>query len=58
VIDFDDCGFSWFMYDRACVLTFNEGRADVEDLIARWADGYRSIEPLAPPDEEEIPPPS
>jgi Ser/Thr protein kinase RdoA (MazF antagonist) len=55
VIDFDDCGFSWFMYDLACALTFNEGRADVDDLIAAWVDGYRSIGPLAAADEEEIP---
>jgi Ser/Thr protein kinase RdoA (MazF antagonist) len=55
VIDFDDCGFSWFMYDLACALTFNEGRADVDDLIAAWVDGYRSIGPLAAADEKEIP---
>ena len=54
VIDFDDCGFSWYLYDLACALTFNEGRADVDDLIAAWVRGYRDVEPLTREDEEEI----
>jgi Ser/Thr protein kinase RdoA (MazF antagonist) len=55
VIDFDDCGFSWFMYDLACALTFNEGRPDVGELIGGWVEGYRQIEPLSDEDEAEIP---
>ena len=54
VIDFDDCGFSWFLYDLACALTFNEGRPDVGDLIAAWVQGYRQVEPLSREDEDEI----
>ncbi len=54
VIDFDDCGFSWFLYDLACALTFNEGRPDVDDLIAAWVQGYRRVEPLSGEDEDEI----
>ncbi len=54
VIDFDDCGFSWFLYDLACALTFNEGRPDVGDLIAAWVEGYRQVEPLSREDEDEI----
>ncbi|MDT4939335.1 MAG: hypothetical protein QOG80_3006 [Pseudonocardiales bacterium] len=55
VIDFDDCGFSWYLYDLACALTFNEGRPDVDELIAGWVEGYRTIEPLSGADEAEIP---
>jgi Ser/Thr protein kinase RdoA (MazF antagonist) len=55
VIDFDDCGFSWFMYDLACALTFNEGRADVDELIGAWVEGYRTVESLTADDEAEIP---
>jgi Ser/Thr protein kinase RdoA (MazF antagonist) len=55
VIDFDDCGFSWFLYDLACALTFNEGRADVDDLVAGWVSGYRQVEPLSEADAAEIP---
>lgn len=55
VIDFDDCGFSWYLYDLACALTFNEARSDVDALIASWVEGYRTIEPLSAADETEIP---
>jgi len=54
VIDFEDCGFSWYLYDLACALTFNEGRGDVGELIAAWVDGYRQIAPLSIADETEI----
>lgn len=54
VIDFEDCGFSWYLYDLACALTFNEGRADVRELIAVWVDAYRQVAPLAGEDEAEI----
>jgi Ser/Thr protein kinase RdoA (MazF antagonist) len=54
VIDFEDCGLSWYLYDLACALTFNEGRPDVRELIALWVDGYRQVEPLPAEDEEEI----
>jgi Ser/Thr protein kinase RdoA (MazF antagonist) len=54
VIDFEDCGLSWYLYDLACALTFNEGRGDVRELIALWVDGYRAVEPLAAEDEAEI----
>jgi Ser/Thr protein kinase RdoA (MazF antagonist) len=54
VIDFEDCGFSWYLYDLACALTFNEGRADVRELIEAWVAGYREVEPLAAEDAAEI----
>ncbi len=55
VIDFDDCGFSWFMYDCATALSFIEARADVPDLIQAWVRGYRSVMELSEEDEREIP---
>ncbi len=54
VIDFEDCGLSWYLYDLACALTFNEGRADVAELVSLWVRGYREVEPLPPADEREI----
>jgi Ser/Thr protein kinase RdoA (MazF antagonist) len=54
-IDFDDCGFSWYLYDLACALTFLEARRDVDQLIAGWVDAYRKIEPMPADDEAEIP---
>ena len=55
VIDFDDCGLSWYLYDLACALTFLEGRPDVDELIDLWVTGYRTVEPMTAADEAEIP---
>lgn len=55
VIDFDDCGFGWFMYDAATPVSFYEHEPQVPALIDAWARGYRSVAPLAAEDEAEIP---
>lgn len=55
VIDFDDCGFSWYLYDCATALSFIEDRPDVPDLIAAWVKGYRQSASLSVEDEAEIP---
>ena len=55
VIDFDDCGFSWFLYDCAAALSFFEHRADVPELIAAWVEGYRKVADLPAEDAAEIP---
>jgi Ser/Thr protein kinase RdoA (MazF antagonist) len=55
VIDFDDCGFGWYMYDAATPVSFYEHEAHVPELIAAWTRGYRREAPLAPEDEAEIP---
>ena len=47
LIDFDDCGFSWFMYDFAASLSFLELHAESEDFKWSWVDGYRSINELS-----------
>jgi Ser/Thr protein kinase RdoA (MazF antagonist) len=54
VIDFDDCGFSWYIYDLAAALSFIEHRHDVPQLITAWLKGYRRTAPLAAVDEDEI----
>ncbi|MGE0239376.1 MAG: phosphotransferase enzyme family protein [Parvibaculaceae bacterium] len=55
VIDFDDCGFSWYLYDCATALSFIEHRPDVPELIEAWVKGYRTVAPLSAEDECEIP---
>lgn len=54
VIDFDDCGFSWFMYDFATTVSFIEDHPDVPELKQAWIEGYRSVAPLAAADEAEL----
>jgi Ser/Thr protein kinase RdoA (MazF antagonist) len=55
VIDFDDCGFGWYLYDLATALTFMEERPDAEALVGSWIRGYRRHAPLAGDAEGEIP---
>lgn len=55
VIDFDDCGFSWYMYDAATPVSFHEHEPQVPELIEHWKEGYRRVLPLSREDEAEIP---
>jgi Ser/Thr protein kinase RdoA (MazF antagonist) len=55
VIDFDDCGFSWYLYDFAASISFIEHEPYVPDLLDAWIDGYTSIAPLSDEDMAMIP---
>jgi Ser/Thr protein kinase RdoA (MazF antagonist) len=46
VIDFDDCGYSWFLYDFASALTFYEHTTYAPEMAGNWLEGYRSVAPL------------
>ncbi len=46
VIDFDDCGLSWHLYDFAAAITLHEHDPIVPALQASWIEGYRTIAPL------------
>lgn len=54
VIDFDDCGFSWFLYDCATTVSFFEESAAVPDLVQAWIRGYRTVGRLSETEEREI----
>ena len=54
VIDFDDCGFSWLLYDCATTVSFFEDKPEVPDLLAAWVRGYRRVRDLPPSDVLEI----
>jgi Ser/Thr protein kinase RdoA (MazF antagonist) len=55
IIDFDDCGFSWFMYDFATAVSFIEHEAMVPVLMEAWVAGYRKAAPLSAEERAEIP---
>ena len=55
VIDFDDCGFGWNMYDAATPVSFYEHDPQVPALIDAWKKGYRKAGILSCEDEQEIP---
>jgi len=55
IIDFDDCGDGWYLFDLATALSFLEERPDVPELIASWLDGYRKLGLISAELEAEIP---
>jgi Ser/Thr protein kinase RdoA (MazF antagonist) len=54
VIDFDDCGFSWYLYDVGTSVSFFEHQPHVPELVAAWLSGYRRVLGLPAADEAEI----
>ncbi|MDO8827556.1 aminotransferase class III-fold pyridoxal phosphate-dependent enzyme [Methylophaga sp.] len=54
VIDFDDCGFSWFIYDFASAVSFLETSPLLPELQRAWVRGYKSIAPLSAEGEAMI----
>ena len=54
LIDFDDCGFGWFLYDFATGVSFMEDHPQVPALKQSWVEGYRKVRDLSAADEAEI----
>jgi Ser/Thr protein kinase RdoA (MazF antagonist) len=54
VIDFDDCGFSWYMYDFGTAVSFIEEDPRLPHWQTAWLQGYRSIAPLSEQDEDML----
>jgi Ser/Thr protein kinase RdoA (MazF antagonist) len=54
VIDFDDCGFSWYLYDIGTAMSFFEHEPHVPGLVSAWLSGYRRVLDLPAEDEAEI----
>lgn len=55
VIDFDDCGFSWRLYDFAAAVSFFEHDPAVDELRESWVGGYRTVASLPEQDAAELP---
>jgi Ser/Thr protein kinase RdoA (MazF antagonist) len=53
VIDFDDSGFSWYLYDLGTSVSFFEHQPQVPGLVDRWLSGYRRVADLPAEDEAE-----
>jgi Ser/Thr protein kinase RdoA (MazF antagonist) len=54
VIDFDDAGFGWYLYDLGTAVSFFEHDPAVPALVEAWLDGYRRGARLPEADEAEI----
>lgn len=55
LIDFDDCGPSWYLYEFASALYPSEGSADFSSRLEMMLAGYRRVRPLAERDVAELP---
>ena len=55
VIDFDDCGDSWFLYDLATAMTLIDNQPQSRALIDAWLEGYLPCRPLDKEDRLAIP---
>lgn len=55
IIDFDDCGFSWFLYDFAAAVSFIEHEPQIPQLLDAWVRGYRQVGSLDADDLDQIP---
>lgn len=55
VIDFDDCGLSWFAYDFAAAISFIEHEPFIPALRQSWVRGYRKVAELTAEDEAMLP---
>jgi Ser/Thr protein kinase RdoA (MazF antagonist) len=55
VIDFDDCGLSWYGYDVAAAVSFLEHRPELSELAAGFLTGYRQLAAFDRADLEALP---
>ena len=55
VVDFDDCGFGWYMYDFAAAISFIETSPQIPVLQAAWMEGYQTISQLDDADINALP---
>jgi Ser/Thr protein kinase RdoA (MazF antagonist) len=54
LLDFDDCGWGWFLYDLGAALSFVEDSPRVPELVDAWTRGYRAEAPLSAAEEAEL----
>lgn len=54
LIDFDDCGWGWFLYDFAAAISFIEDDPRIPALKSAWIRGYRSVRAMSAGEEAEI----
>jgi Ser/Thr protein kinase RdoA (MazF antagonist) len=55
LIDFDDAGYGWYLFELATALYFNLGRPRYADIRRGLLAGYRSVRPLSVQEEALLP---
>lgn len=52
LIDFDDCGFGWYLFDFAAAISFIEDSPQIPALKDAWLSGYQAVRLLTAADIE------
>ena len=55
VLDFDDCGYCWFLYDYGCAMTGLDAGSAADAYTQAWVSGYRQVANLSWEDEDMLP---
>ena len=55
LLDFDDCGYGWHLYEMATGLFPQVRQPFFDDLVEAYLDGYRSEREFSKEDEEYLP---
>jgi thiamine kinase-like enzyme len=54
VLDFDDCGKGWYMYEIAGIVALIEHRSDLNEIIQEVLQGYEEVLPIMQEDKDEV----
>jgi len=55
LIDFDDCGYGWHLYEMGTALLPQIKQPFFDDIVAAYLEGYRSERAFSSEDEESLP---
>ncbi len=55
VIDFDDCGFGWYLHDLAAAISFVEHHRNAPLWVEHWLQGYQKVATLTNEDFSVLP---
>ena len=54
LIDFDDCGYGWYLYDFASAVSFIETHPELPSLERAWLRGYQTVHRINRDDIKEM----
>lgn len=55
IIDFDDMGYGWYLFDCAATLSFMEESEIAPDLLKAWIKGYEKVTKLSDYEKSLLP---
>lgn len=55
VIDFDDCGFGWYLHDLAAAISFVEHHPRAAEWVDHWIRGYEQVAHISDEEMARVP---